>query len=50
MYDFVAGLISHSDVSEKKVIGNGKVAFLTSVNSDKGFFGKMPINLKQRIS
>lgn len=45
LYDFVGGLLSQDDYKGNKVIGNGTVAFMPSVNSDKNTINRMAIDL-----
>ncbi len=47
VYDFVGGLIEREG---KYPFGNGIVAFLPSVNSDKGTIGKIVINLNAEVT
>lgn len=45
--DFIGGIIERSD---SKVVGNGHVLFLPSVNSDKGTIGRLKINLNKTVN
>lgn len=45
LYDFVGGFISVDNTSGKKVIGNGVIGLLPSVNSDKNTIGRMLLDL-----
>lgn len=47
LYDFVGGFISVDNTSGKKVIGNGTIGLLPSVNSDKNTIGRMILDLSQ---
>lgn len=44
--DFIGGIMERSD---SKVVGNGHVLFLPSVNSDKGTIGRLKINLNKTV-
>jgi hypothetical protein len=45
LYDFVGGFLQVDKKSGKKVIGNGIVGLLPSVNSDKNTIGRMLLDL-----
>lgn len=47
LYDFIAGFIESKDIAGRKIIGNGSVGLLTSVNSDKGTYAKIVVDLKE---
>lgn len=47
LYDFVAGFMEVDNTSGKKIIGNGIVGLLPSVNSDKNTIGRMILDLSQ---
>lgn len=47
LYDFVAGFMKVDNTSGKKIIGNGTVGLLPSVNSDKNTIGRMILDLSQ---
>lgn len=47
LYDFVGGFISVDNTSGKKIIGNGVIGLLPSVNSDKNTIGRMLIDLAE---
>lgn len=47
LYDFVAGFMKVDNTSGKKIIGNGIVGLLPSVNSDKNTIGRMILDLSQ---
>lgn len=47
LYDFVGGFLQVDKKSGKKVIGNGIVGLLPSVNSDKNTIGRMLLDLTQ---
>ena len=47
LYDFVAGFMKVDNTSKKKIIGNGTVGLLPSVNSDKNTIGRMILDLSQ---
>ena len=47
LYDFVGGLMQN-DYGDA-VVGNGKVAFYPSINSDKGTMGRIIIDLNQNV-
>lgn len=49
LYDFVDGFTKKSDVRGDRVIGNGKVGLLPSVNSDKNTINRMCIDLMQKV-
>ena len=49
LYDFVGGLIAQKDYDSSKVIGNGIVAFMPSVNSDKNTINRMAIDLNATV-
>lgn len=45
LYDFVGGLTAQKDYDSSKVIGNGVVTFMPSVNSDKNTINRIAIDL-----
>ena len=45
LYDFVGGFYSVDNTSGKKIIGNGVIGLLPSVNSDKNTIGRMLLDL-----
>lgn len=49
LYDFVGGLIAQKDYDGSKVIGNGVVTFMPSVNSDKNTINRMAIDLNATV-
>lgn len=50
LYDFVGGFLQVDNTSGKKIIGNGVVGLLPSVNSDKNTIGRMLIDLSQECN
>ena len=48
LYDFVAGFMKVDATSGKKIIGNGTVGLLPSVNSDKNTIGRMILDLSKK--
>lgn len=50
LYDFVGGLLAESDYQGNKVIGNGVVGFMPSVNSDKNTINRMAIDLNATVN
>ena len=46
VYDFIGGLMQRTD---NKVVGNGHIMILPSVNSDKGTIGRLKINLNTPV-
>lgn len=48
LYDFVAGFMKVDVTSGKKIIGNGTVGLLPSVNSDKNTIGRMILDLSKK--
>ena len=49
LYDFVGGLVAQKDYDGSKVIGNGVVSFMPSVNSDKNTINRMAIDLNALV-
>lgn len=50
LLDFVGGLMTTNTVGDRSAIGNGKVALLASVNSDKTFIGRLLLDLNTEYS
>ena len=46
VHDFIGGIMDRKD---SRVVGNGHVLFLPSVNSDKGTIGRLKINLNKVV-
>ena len=46
VYDFVGGLL---DRDGSYTVGNGRVLFLPSVNSDKSTIGRLKVNLNKEV-
>ena len=47
LYDFIGGLIPNNDYN--RLIGNGTIALIPSVNSDKNTIGRILIDLNYRV-
>lgn len=50
LYDYVGGFLQFTDVSGKKIIGNGTVGILPSVNSDKNTMGRVATDLNEEFN
>lgn len=48
LLDFVGGLMPTQSTGDRSALGNGKVALLASVNSDKSFIGRLLLDLNTK--